>query len=143
MVDEEIRAKSIHDSPVTCDESFMSRYNTLTKIFIKCGDAVFGRVKCDKKAINQLVTSPRIQRIQSDIRHIGGALRMTQEHFAGEVSQTSIMVYQRYLIKFQTEPNKSANFHLFLISQRCTLYKTLYNERMSELYSCAHATDKK
>ena len=143
MVDEEIRAKSIHDSPVTCDESFMSRYNALTKIFIKCGDAVFGRVKRDKKAINQLVTSPRIQRIQSDIRHIGGALRMTQEHFAGEVSQTSIMMYQRYLIKFQTEPNKSANFRSFLISQRRTLYKTLYNERMSELYARAHATDKK
>jgi len=68
---------------------------------------------------------------------------MTQEHFSGEVSQTSLMVYQRYLTKFQTEPDNFANFRSFLLSQRHALYKTLYNERMSEIYARAHTTDKK
>ena len=131
MVNKEIRAKSIHDPPAICDESFILQYNTLTKIFKEWSDTMFCRIRRDKKAINQFVMSPRIQKIQSDIRHINGAVQMTQEHFSVEVSQISIMVYHRYLIKFQTEPDNSANFHSFLISQRRTLYKTLYNERMS------------
>ena len=131
IVNKEIRAKSTHDPPAICDESFILQYNTLTKIFKECSDTMFCRIRRDKKAINQFVMSPRIQKIQSDIRHINGAVQMTQEHFSVEVSQISIMVYHRYLIKFQTEPDNSANFHSFLISQRRTLYKTLYNERMS------------
>jgi hypothetical protein len=86
LVDEKIIAKSIHDSPVICDNSFISRYNALTLIFKECGDTIFGRVKHNKRAIGHFVTSPRIQRIQSDIKHLGGALRMTQERFSGEVS---------------------------------------------------------
>jgi hypothetical protein len=53
------------------------------------------------------------------------------------------MVYQRYLTKFQAEPDKSTNFRSFLLSQKHTLHKSLYNERMSEIYARAHTTDKK
>jgi hypothetical protein len=143
LVDEKIIAKSIHDSPVICDNSFILRYNALTLIFKECGDAIFGRVKRNKRAISHFVTLPRIQRIQSDIKHLGGALRMTQERFSGEVSRTSLMVYQRYLTKFQAEPDKSTNFRSFLLSQKRTLHKSLYNERMSEIYARTHTTDKK
>ena len=143
MVDEKIRAKSIHNLPVCDDDSFMSRYNTLTKIFKECGDATFGRMKRNKHAPNQRVTSPRIQRIQSDIRHLGRALRITQESFSGEVSHTSLMVYQRHFSLFQTNPSNSTNFRSYLLSQRRTLYKKLYNERMSEIYARAQAANKK
>src|SRR5882762_492695 len=143
MVDEKIKAKSVHTTPVNSDESFISRYNVLTQIFKECSEAAFGRAKRDRRTVNQFVTSPRIQRIQSDIKHLGGALRMTQEHFSGEVSITSLRTYQRYLIMFQTEPGKSANLRSFLILQRRILYKNLYNERMSEIYTRAQASDKK
>ena len=94
LVDEKIKAESIHNLPVNGDESFISRYDALTRIFRECGEAIFGRVKRNKHAVNQFVTSHRIQRIQSDIRHLGGALRMTQENFSGEVSAISLRVYQ-------------------------------------------------
>ena len=103
MVNKEIRAKSIHDPPAICDESFILQYNTLTKIFKECSDTMFCRIRRDKKAINQFVMSPRIQKIQSDIRHINGAVQMTQEHFSVEVSQISIMVYHR--ISSSSRPN--------------------------------------
>ena len=114
-----------------------------TLIFKECGDAIFGRVKCNKREISHFVTLPRIQRIQYDIKHLGGEFWTTQECFSGEVSRTSLMVYQHYLIKFQAEPDKSTNFHSFILSQKQTLHKILYNKRMSEIYACAYTTDKK
>jgi hypothetical protein len=143
MVDERIKAKSIHTTPLNGDESFISRYDALTQIFKECGEAVFGRAKRNKRIINQFVTSPRIQRLQSDIKHLGGALRMTQENFDGEVSIVSLRTYQRYLLKFQTDPGKLTNLRSFLLLQRRILYKNLYNERMSEIYMRAQASDKK
>src|ERR1700685_1556362 len=68
---------------------------------------------------------------------------MTQEHFSGEVSVMSLRTYQRYLLMFQREPSKSANLRSFLLLQRQVLYKNLYNERMSEIYMHAQASDKK
>src|SRR5882762_3575277 len=44
---------------------------------------------------------------------------------------------------FQREPGKWANLQSFLLLQRRVLYKNLYNERMSEIYMCAQASDKK
>jgi hypothetical protein len=94
MVDKEIKAKSIHTLPIIDDESFILRYNALSKILNECGDAIFGRVKCNKHNANSCVTSPAIQQIQSKIKHLGGALWITQESFSGEVSHMSLMVYQ-------------------------------------------------
>jgi len=128
MVDEKIKAKSLH-VPVNSD--VILSYHDIMRL-----------VKRNRQ-IDEFVTSPRIQRIQSDIRHLGGALRMTQEHFSGEVSVTSLRIYQRYLLMFQTESGKSANLRSFLLLQRRVLYKNLYNERMSEIYVRAQATDKK
>ena len=94
MVDKKIKDESIHNIPVNNDDSFIFRYNALTRILKECGDAAFRKVKRSKHVTDQDVTSPRIQRIQSDIRPLGGALRMTQEQFSGEVSHTSVMIYQ-------------------------------------------------
>jgi hypothetical protein len=110
MVDKKIKAKSIHNMPVSDDDSFILCYDALTQVFKECGDATFGQVKCNKPAPNQCVTSPRIQRIQSEIRHLGGALRITQESFLGEVSHTSLTVYQRHLSLFQINPGNSIDF---------------------------------
>jgi hypothetical protein len=143
MVNERIKAKSIHTTPLNGDESFISQYNALTQIFKECGEATFRRAKGNKRIINQFVTSPQIQWIQSDIRHLGGALRMTQENFSGEVSVVSLRTYQRHLLMFQTEPGKSTNLRCFLLLQRRVLYKNLYNEIMSEIYMRAQASDKK
>jgi alkyl sulfatase BDS1-like metallo-beta-lactamase superfamily hydrolase len=35
---------------------------------------------------------------------------MTQEQFSGEVSHTSVMIYQQYLPLFQMNPGNSTNF---------------------------------
>ena len=68
---------------------------------------------------------------------------MTQENFSGEVSVTSLRAHQRDHLMFQAEPGKSTNLRSFLLLQRQVLYKNLYNERMSEIYMCAQASDKK
>jgi hypothetical protein len=44
---------------------------------------------------------------------------------------------------FQAHPDDSNNFRTYLLSQRRTLCKKLYNERMSEIYARAQAADKK
>jgi hypothetical protein len=124
MVDEKIKAKSIHETPVNNDDSFILRYNALSLIFKECGDATFGRVKRNKHNGNFCITSPKIQQIQSNIRHLGGALRITQESFSGEVSNTSLMVYQRYLAMFQANPDNADSFRSYLHSQRRTLAKS-------------------
>ena len=74
-----------HITTVNNNDSFLSWYNALMQIFKECGKATFGRVKGNKHAVNQFVTLPQMQWIQSDIKHLGGVLRMTQEHFSGEV----------------------------------------------------------
>jgi len=48
MVHERIKAKSIHTTPLNNDKSFISQYNALTQIFKECGEATFGRAKCNK-----------------------------------------------------------------------------------------------
>src|ERR1700676_3399702 len=118
MVDDKIKAKSIHNIPVSDDDSFILCYDALTQIFKECGDATFRRVKCNKPAPNQHVTSPRIQRIQSEIRHLGGALQITQESFSGKVSYTSLTVYQQHLSLFQINPGNCVDFRSYLLSQR-------------------------
>ena len=143
MVDEKIKDKSLHKLPVNDDDSFIIRYNALTQIFKECGDATFGRVKRIKNMFNQRVTSPRIQRIQSDIKHLGRALRMTQSSFSGEVSHTSIEIFQRHHLKYLKQPGDFTDFRSYLLAQRRMLYKMLYNERMSEIYSRAQTADKK
>ena len=85
IIDEKIKAKSIRNVPVNNNDSFLSWYNALMQIFIECGKATFGRVKSNKHVVNQFVTLPQIQLIQSDIKHLGSALQMIQEHFSGEV----------------------------------------------------------
>jgi hypothetical protein len=143
MVDEKIEDKSLHNQPVNDDNSFISRYNALTQIFKECGDATFGRVKRNKNASNQRITSPRIQRIQSDIKHMGGALRMTQDSFSGEVSHTSMVIFQQQHLKFLKKINEFTDFRSYLLAQRRVLYKLLYKERMSEIYTRAQTADKK
>jgi hypothetical protein len=143
MVDEKVKAKSIHKTPVSNDGSFILRYNVLSLILKECGDTTFGRMKHNKHNANFRITSPKIQQIQSNIRHLGGALQITQESFSREVSHMSLMVYQRYLAMFQANPNNADNFRSYLLSQRQTLCKKLYNERMSEIYARSQATDKK
>jgi hypothetical protein len=110
MVNEKIKDESIHNIPVNNDDSFILQYNALTRILKECSDAAFVKVKRSKHATDQHVTLPQIQRIQSDIRHLSGALQMTQEQFSGEVSHTSVMIYQRYLLSFQTNPGNYSNF---------------------------------
>jgi hypothetical protein len=68
---------------------------------------------------------------------------MTQEFFSGKVSNISIVVYQHLLTKFQSKPDNFTDFKSYLIFQRCTLCKKLYNERMTEMYTHAHTTNKK
>jgi hypothetical protein len=68
---------------------------------------------------------------------------MTQEQFSGEVSHTSVMIYQLHPLSFQTNPGNSTNFRAYLISQRRALYKNLYKERMSEIYAWTLAFDKR
>jgi hypothetical protein len=74
MVHEKIKDESIHNIPVNNDDSFILRYNTLTRILKECGDTAFGKVKRSKHVTDRHVMSPQIQRIQSDIRHLGRAL---------------------------------------------------------------------
>jgi len=56
MVDEKVKAKSIHETPVSNDESFILRYNALSLIFKECGDATFGRMKRNKHNANFRMT---------------------------------------------------------------------------------------
>ena len=142
-MDDTFKAERLHLTPVTDDESFIKRYKALTRILKQCGEAVFGRVKRGGKSVHGKITLPKIQRIQAQIKNIGGALRMDNLSDAGKVSYASQRCFNSYISKFRSDQEKCADFRSFLILHRRKLYKSLYNERMSELYTRAHEADKK
>src|ERR1700728_601255 len=142
-VDDTIKAELLHLTPVIDDESFIKRYKALTRILKQCGEAAFGRVKRGGKSMHGKITSPKIQHIQAQIKNIGGALRMDNLNGAGKVSYASQRCYLSHISKFRSDPEKCADFRSFLILHRRKLYKSLYNERMSEFYTRAHEADKK
>ena len=88
-VDEAIKAESIHSTPVIDDASFIRRYEAMTRILKQCGETVFGHVKRGGKLTHGKITSPKIQRIQAQIKNLGGALRMTNPNHMGAVSHAS------------------------------------------------------
>jgi hypothetical protein len=83
-----IKAESLNLTPVTDDESFVKHYEALTRILKQCGKTVFGNVKRGGKSTHNKITSPKIQRIQAQIKSLGGTLRMTNQNFLGTVSHT-------------------------------------------------------
>jgi hypothetical protein len=50
--------------------------------------------------------------------------------------------YNSYFSKFCSDPEKCADLRSFLVQHRQKLYKSLYNEWISELYTHAYEADK-
>ena len=67
-VDTAIKDEFLHLNPVNNNESFITCYEALTRIFKQCGETIFGRVKRGRKSIHGKITSPKIQRIQAQIK---------------------------------------------------------------------------
>jgi hypothetical protein len=115
----------------------------MTQILKQCGEAAFGPVKRGRKPVHSKITSPKIQHIQAQIKNMGGALRMNNPNDTGQVLYASQHCFNRYIRKFHSNSEDCTDFRSFLIMHRRKLYKSLYDERMSEYYNRAHETDKK
>jgi hypothetical protein len=74
-VDDKIRIRGLTSRPVTCDVSFLQRYDELTDIIVETAKDVFGITKklgiTDKK-----VSSPSIRKLERRLRHVGGTLNL-------------------------------------------------------------------
>lgn len=77
------------------------------------------------------------------MKNIGGALRLDNLNDVGKVSYASQRCYSLYISKFRSDAEKCADFRSFLILHRHKLYKSLYNEWISEFYTHAYEADKK
>ena len=72
-VDAKISNEQLHTMPVTDDTTFLHHYLALTHIITSAAELTFGRAK-RFQAKSLKVTSPNIQRITAEIRHLGGVV---------------------------------------------------------------------
>jgi hypothetical protein len=140
-VDAKIKAESIRDRPVTDDDSFMHRYQTLTKIITKTAEEVFGRVKRFQKE-EKRITSPKIEATLASVRHMGGAIRLARNPHLADVSYASRRCYEHHAQIFHAEPSNDLSFVDYLIRARKQLNKDLFAERMAEIFSRARLQDR-
>jgi len=108
-VDAVIKAESLNMTPVVDDESFVKRYEALTRILKHCGETVFGRVRRGGKSTHNKITSPKIQRIQAQVKSLGGALRMTNQNYLGTVSHVSQQCFYCYTSMFRLNTENCAD----------------------------------
>jgi hypothetical protein len=137
-VDETVHYLDLSGHPVVDLQSFISRYNVLTKIFDECAGETFGHVNPYRNNIYCPVTSPTIQHILSQIRTTKGAIRLATNP-EGDVSMNSIRTYNKLLHEFYRNPEEFLDIRSYLIHIRKRLYKELYKECM--LVVSAHTTE--
>ncbi|KAK7015234.1 hypothetical protein R3P38DRAFT_3204421 [Favolaschia claudopus] len=106
------------------DDSFVQRYEALTKILIPCAEESFGRTPRYKRV--HAVTSPRLQAIVASIRNLGGAIRHVKSDF--KCSRLTVFPLPSLLE--------------YLVAQRRLLNKELYAEKMAVIFSRAKLQDR-
>jgi hypothetical protein len=98
IVDRRIEAEALHTAPVIDDQSYIARYEAITKILIPSAEEVFGRNSRFKKRLE--VTSPRIQFIASTLKNIGGAIRHVKSDYRERMSFASTKTFNFYAAEY-------------------------------------------
>ena len=142
-VDTDVANERLHETPVIDDASFLHRYMALTRIITNAAEIIFGRAK-RSQAKSSKITSPRIQKITSAIRHLGGAIRLAKDPASSRaVSHTAHQLFQHHLRVFrEMDGDHDLTFLQYLIKVRRQCHKDLFAERASETWSRAKRDDR-
>ena len=136
------RSRGLFDMEVTDERSFLLLYNSLTKILTETADECFGRNATRRRNIIKEVTSPKIEAIKAESRHIGGAILSLRTGNVVRISrQTELYMERAKRIHQRTSGNTS--FDQYLKDKRRELAKDLYWERSKEAYLQAREQDTK
>jgi hypothetical protein len=141
VVDRQIKAEALHLTCITDDNSFIQRYEALTKILVPCAEEIFGRTSRYKKG--HAITSPKLQAIVASIRSIGGAIRHVKSDYNVPVSFTAMKALNHHAAEY---PHLSViplpSFCEYLVSKRRALNGELYAEKMLEIFPRAKLQDR-
>lgn len=136
-----IKAEALHSVPVTDDNSFIRRFEALTKVLVPCAEEIFGRTSRYKKG--HAVTSPKLQAIVASIRSIGGATRHVKSDYTVPVSFAAMKTLNYHAAEYSHLSVVSLpSFREYLVSKRRSLNKELYAEKMAEIFSRAKLQDR-
>lgn len=106
-----------------------------------CAERHFGRNRpYSKSASMATLTSPMIQALLAERRHIGGSIYVLRNPEKARVSPGTIAYLQKFM---QQIPHGSlVSTETWLIARRKTLAKELYNERSREAYEQSRKSDR-
>ncbi|KAK0436140.1 hypothetical protein EV421DRAFT_1662747, partial [Armillaria borealis] len=139
--EEMARELSLFEVEVNDEASWIRLYQGLTQIVTGCVERHFGRSQpYSKLSTMATLTSPMIQALLAERRHIGGSLYLLRNPENAHVSPGTIAYLQRFMRQI---PHGSLDStETWLIARRKTLAKELYNERSREAYEQSRKSDR-
>ena len=142
-VDKEITERKLGTDPVTDDTLFLQRYTELTNIIVGVARDVFGVTRKFDGANNK-ITSPLIRRLETRLKHIGGASNLERRGTMALVSEGSREELARLQQEYQQTPQHSdLDLCKFIEKKRREVYKELYHAQMQEIISRARQRDRR
>jgi hypothetical protein len=131
LVDESVKAESLHEHPVIDDDSFIKRYTDLTGIITSIAANTFGHTKQYQRRA-EVITNSKIKVIVSDIRRVGGAIRFENSDRLACVSLKAKDLHASALRDFSRE-RPDVTFVQYLKLLRRQLHKLLFAEKSKEV----------
>ncbi|KAK0461552.1 hypothetical protein IW261DRAFT_1576679 [Armillaria novae-zelandiae] len=87
------------------------------------------------------ITSPMIQALRAEQKHLGGAIYLIRNPETARVSQASLDYLQRFIC--HVPPSQSDEVEALLLARRKALAKELYNEHSREAYEQSRNSDRR
>ncbi|KIK04952.1 hypothetical protein K443DRAFT_92152, partial [Laccaria amethystina LaAM-08-1] len=131
LVDESVKAESLHEHPVIDDDSFIKRYTDLTGIITSIAANTFGHTKQYQRRA-EVITNSKIKVIVSDIRRVGGAIRFENSDRLACVSLKAKDLHASALRDFSRE-RPDVTFVQYLKLLRRQLHRLLFAEKSKEV----------
>jgi len=141
-VDKQVKELNLHEDTLTGEESFMRRYDALTRIIVGAAKQIFG-VSRRPEAQTLKVTSPQIRRLETRLKLMGGALYFEARGEQASISATSLDTFWTLKSQYELSHNSTITLREFIKMSRKEVYKELYHARMNEIISRAQTRDRR
>ncbi len=103
--DEMVETLKLTEQPITDDVSFLSLYNSLTKVLETATEQCFGHTQIAKRDTIKDITSTQIQALKAEICHIGGVILSIKLGSTARISAATIQYRERALMAHEWSQN--------------------------------------
>lgn len=131
----------LFDKVISDDTAFLAQYEALTTVIVKTAEDCFGTWRHPFNSILNDLSSPKIQSIKAEIKHIGASIWLDRNPVSARVSDSSRRYYERAKSKHERLRNSSIDFSQSLRLMRKKLCKDLYQERSKEAFERTKRAD--